>query len=298
MANHSKPEITDNYVDVLSQVRGRFEDQAKGFDPANTSATNIQTNTIRWTSASNKWQKWNGTAWSDLSSLYAINISGNAGTVTNGVYTVGNQTIDGTKTFSGTIQGSISGNSGTVTSGVYTVGNQTIGGTKTFSNTIQGSISGNAATATNATNATNAGTVNNKVVDSGSYTATITSFLGNVAPVSPTSTMRWVRIGNIVHVTGVFKLEKNTSDFRSGLCHITLPFTTTDAQVSGTSDTDMVFSGTNGLFIASYSNMLGLPSQTTVATVSVRLSSGWSSYPPGEDPVFVSVSVNFTYHIL
>jgi hypothetical protein len=137
MADHSKPVLTDNYTNVLDQVRGRFEDQAKGFDPANTSATNIQTNTIRWTSASNKWQKWNGTGWNDLSNLYAINISGNAGTVTGGVYATGNQTIGGTKTFSSTIQGSVSGNSGTVTNGVYTVGNQTVAGVKTFSdNTI------------------------------------------------------------------------------------------------------------------------------------------------------------------
>jgi hypothetical protein len=142
MANHSKPEITDNYLDVLSQIKGRFEDQAKGFDPANTSATNIPTNSIRWTSASNKWQKWNGTSWVDLSSLYAINISGNAGTVTNGVYTTGNQTIGGTKTFSSLIQGSVSGNSGTVTNGVYTTGNQTIAGVKTFSDNtvVEGSM--------------------------------------------------------------------------------------------------------------------------------------------------------------
>lgn len=60
----------------------------------------------------------------------------------------GNQTIDGTKTFSSTISGSISGNAGTVTNGVYTTGDQTIGGTKTFSSTISGSINGNAATAT------------------------------------------------------------------------------------------------------------------------------------------------------
>lgn len=76
-------------------------------------------------------------------------ISGNAGTVTNGVYTTGNQTIGGTKTFSSTISGSITGNAGTVTNGVYTTGNQTIGGTKTFSSTISGSITGNAGTVTN-----------------------------------------------------------------------------------------------------------------------------------------------------
>jgi hypothetical protein len=44
----------------------------------------------------------------------------------------GNQTIGGTKTFNSTISGSISGNAGTVTNGVYTTGNQTIGGEKTF----------------------------------------------------------------------------------------------------------------------------------------------------------------------
>jgi hypothetical protein len=60
-------------------------------------------------------------------------LSGNASTVTNGVYTTGDQTIGGTKTFSSTIVGSINGNAGTVTNGVYTTGNQTIAGTKTFS---------------------------------------------------------------------------------------------------------------------------------------------------------------------
>jgi hypothetical protein len=47
----------------------------------------------------------------------------------------GNQTINGTKTFSSAIDGSINGNAATVTDGVYTTGNQTIGGTKTFSST-------------------------------------------------------------------------------------------------------------------------------------------------------------------
>jgi len=74
---------------------------------------------------------------------------GNAATVTNGVYTTGNQTIGGIKTFSSTISGSIDGNAGTVTNGVYTTGNQTIGGIKTFSSTISGSIDGNAGTVTN-----------------------------------------------------------------------------------------------------------------------------------------------------
>jgi hypothetical protein len=68
-----------------------------------------------------------------FSSTVSGSITGNAGTVTNGVYTTGDQTIGGTKTFSSTITGSISGNAGTVTNGVYTSGDQTIAGTKTFS---------------------------------------------------------------------------------------------------------------------------------------------------------------------
>jgi hypothetical protein len=74
--------------------------------------------------------------------------TGNAATVTNGVYTSGNQTIAGTKTFSSTITGSINGNAASVTNGVYTSGDQSIQGTKTFTTTISGSITGNAATVT------------------------------------------------------------------------------------------------------------------------------------------------------
>ena len=72
MADHAKPILTDNYTDVLSQIRGRFEDQAKGFDPANTTATNITTGTIRWNSAEKKFQKWSGTAWGDLTDNYVL----------------------------------------------------------------------------------------------------------------------------------------------------------------------------------------------------------------------------------
>jgi hypothetical protein len=74
MANHNLPSVTSNYVDVLSELDGRLDDIAKGFDPANTSATNVPTNSIRWNSASNKWEKYNGSTWSDLSSGYNIPI--------------------------------------------------------------------------------------------------------------------------------------------------------------------------------------------------------------------------------
>ena len=48
----------------------------------------------------------------------------------------GAQTIAGTKTFTSLITGSISGNAGTVTNGVYTIGDQIISGQKTFTQDV------------------------------------------------------------------------------------------------------------------------------------------------------------------
>ena len=86
MANHNLPTITSTYTNFITELDARLDDTAIGFDPAFTTATNLATNAIRWTSAGNKWEKWSGSAWGDLSSAYAINISGNAATVTNGLY--------------------------------------------------------------------------------------------------------------------------------------------------------------------------------------------------------------------
>lgn len=117
MADHSKPALSSNYSSFVTELDGRFDDLAVGLDPAVTTATNVPVNTTRWTSAANKWQKYDGTSWNDLSSLYAINISGNAATVSNGVYTIGSYAnpswitaLSGSK-----ITGDIAGNSGTTT---------------------------------------------------------------------------------------------------------------------------------------------------------------------------------------
>ena len=79
-----------------------------------------------------------------------INPLGNAVTVGSGLSVTG---AISASNFSGTSSGTntgdqtnISGNAGTVTNGVYTTGDQTIGGTKTFSSTIVGSVNGNSAT--------------------------------------------------------------------------------------------------------------------------------------------------------
>jgi hypothetical protein len=63
----------------------------------------------------------------------AVTLSG-GGTIT-GTY-AGNHTYSGVVTFGQTIVGSINGNAATVTNGVYTTGDQTINGTKTFGNSV------------------------------------------------------------------------------------------------------------------------------------------------------------------
>jgi hypothetical protein len=89
---------------------------------------------------------------------FAHSITGNAGTVTNGVYTSGDQTISGTKTFNSTITGSVSGSAATVTSSsqssITTLSNLTTVGTIT-SGTWSGSfgaVSGANLTSLNASN--------------------------------------------------------------------------------------------------------------------------------------------------
>lgn len=90
------------------------------------------------------------------------------------VHITGTETITGTKTFSSTITGSISGNAGTVTNGVYTTSSYSdptwitsIAGSK-----VSGNISGNAATATTATNQSGGTVSATSVTDSGNLTFT------------------------------------------------------------------------------------------------------------------------------
>ena len=74
MADHSKPTLTSLYSDFVSEMDARFDDLAVGLDPAVVTASNVPTNTIRWSSASNKWQKLNGSVWVDLSANYDVTV--------------------------------------------------------------------------------------------------------------------------------------------------------------------------------------------------------------------------------
>ena len=121
MADHSKPLTTSTYSNFVTELDGRFDDITLGLDPANVTATNVPTNAIRWTSASSKWQKYNGTSWADLSSAYSININGTIGATTpnTGAFTTlsatGNVTLGDASADTVTINGTVA--AGVVVSG-------------------------------------------------------------------------------------------------------------------------------------------------------------------------------------
>jgi hypothetical protein len=119
MADHSKPLTSSTYANFVTELDSRIDDVTAALDPAYVTATNLVTNAVRFSSAAAKWQRWTGSTWVDLaaSNSYAIDISGNATTVTNGVVTTGSfanpawiTSLAGSK-----ISGDISGNAATAT---------------------------------------------------------------------------------------------------------------------------------------------------------------------------------------
>jgi len=126
MANFSLPTTASLYTDVISIFNDKLSDVAKGLDPATSTPTNVPTNSVRWTSAANKWQKWNGTAWVDLTATYAINISGSAASAT----TAGSAATADTLTTARTINGTSFNGSGNITTANWgTARTLTIGST-------------------------------------------------------------------------------------------------------------------------------------------------------------------------
>jgi hypothetical protein len=85
-ANWSNPTLTSTYTNFVSEVKNRDEDLALQFD--GTTSTNIPTGTIRWDSSANRWKKWSGSAWGELTSTYAL----------TGLSTTGNAAIGGVTT--------------------------------------------------------------------------------------------------------------------------------------------------------------------------------------------------------
>lgn len=87
-ADFNKPVTTDGYASVLSALRENDQALAVALDPALVTPANVPTGAVRWTSASSKWQRYNGTAWADITP--ANNITGNAATATTAAACSGN----------------------------------------------------------------------------------------------------------------------------------------------------------------------------------------------------------------
>ena len=74
MADWSNPTLVSTYTSVLDTLKARDSDAALMFDPALVTPTNLPTGSIRWTSAANRFEKFNGTAWAALATTYAIDV--------------------------------------------------------------------------------------------------------------------------------------------------------------------------------------------------------------------------------
>ena len=106
-ANWSNPTLTSTYTNFVTEVKNRDEDLALQFD--GTTSTNIPTNTIRWDSAANRWKKWNGSSWAELTGTYALTALSTTGNANVG----GTLAVTGAATLSSTlaVTGAVTGSS-------------------------------------------------------------------------------------------------------------------------------------------------------------------------------------------
>ena len=93
MADFNAPQLSDTYISVLSSLKDRDIDLARGLDPATTAPTNVPIDAVRWNSANNRWEKWSGAVWNALTSTYSITVT-NATNATNAT-NLGNRPVWG-----------------------------------------------------------------------------------------------------------------------------------------------------------------------------------------------------------
>ncbi len=71
--NWNNPTLTSNYLVVLDELKERDKDCALMFD--NVDSTSIPTSAIGWKAENNRFEKYNGSVWSQLSASYNINVT-------------------------------------------------------------------------------------------------------------------------------------------------------------------------------------------------------------------------------
>lgn len=73
MADFNLPVLTTGYAEFLAYMKARDEDAIKMLD--GTTSSNLPDGAKRWNATANKWEKYDGTSWSDLSTLYEIKVA-------------------------------------------------------------------------------------------------------------------------------------------------------------------------------------------------------------------------------
>lgn len=119
MADWSLPTLTSTYANFRQNLTDRDVDLAIQFQTG--SPTNIPTNAVKWDTALNRWQKWSGSAWTELTATYSL-----TGLTCTSLSTTGNTTL-----------GDASADTVTVNASTWSFANATaIAGNLTFSGAI------------------------------------------------------------------------------------------------------------------------------------------------------------------
>lgn len=124
-SDFSKPQTTDTYVNVTAEVNAIAADLAKGLDPATSTPANLPANTVRWNSANGFWEKFTGTTWNALASVYNI-VAAQANKLKNAVTISITGDVAGSTSFDGSGNVSITATMPTLNSNPGTVGSSTV----------------------------------------------------------------------------------------------------------------------------------------------------------------------------
>lgn len=231
-ADFTKPTPTTARADNLTYTVDNCVLLAKQLD--DTTPTGVATGMIRWSSTNNKWQKYNGTTWADLSSAYAISVTQLNGQAAS-YYTAITDRLG------------------------YTPVNKT-GDTMTGYLTLNGAPTSNLHAATK------------KYVDdlnatSGTWTPTLSAVSGCSAPSA--YSCQYLRVGNRVFCTGVVDVTVSAANPHLG---ITLPVASGFTGVTDLSGVGTVSNATAGFACKVYAdatndraNLTGYFSVTGVA---------------------------------
>ena len=60
MTDWNRPQTEDNHIDIIEHLKARDEDAARMFD---STGSNVPNGAIRWRSAQNRFERWNGSSW-------------------------------------------------------------------------------------------------------------------------------------------------------------------------------------------------------------------------------------------